>query len=373
MPNLFYGKIIGVFQGDHDQFALDTPLGRIIVSGNTSIGVMAAANEVELHVFSGSATLKLWTMGLDQVADELTVVSGSSLRVNAKSGGAVDINRDQAHESWFVTPKAIAESQLTIPQAYVDAVIEADPIAYWRFERNAGGVMHNEVSERLHLRMVGDAVRWRAGSEGGSVEFGVAGGPGYLISDDSLKDDLQEAYSLELWAKPTYYHHGTLFGLIDWIPSQSPLGTHRMALELCGPVTGFTSPYRSTDSTPGRIRFIHEVRKNFDAECFSPAPYAVRRWQHIVAVKDAATMTLYVDGELVQTEAAAGGLASGLRVLMGQLFPESPQLRDEVTSRLFGGELDEVALYGRALDGAEIESHVRLSRPSAEPIQPNTQ
>jgi hypothetical protein len=49
-----------------------------------------------------------------------------------------------------------------------------------------------------------------------------------------------------------------------------------------------------------------------------------------------------------------------LRVLMGQLFPDSPKLKDEVTSRLFGGELDEVALYARALSESEIKEHAGM-------------
>jgi hypothetical protein len=360
IPNLFYGKVTAVFSSDYDQFALDTPLGRITVSGDASIGVMAAANDVEVHVFSGSATLKLWTMGLDKATDQLTASSGSSIRASVERTGGVTIDRGKSRENWFVTPAAIAESQLEISQQYVAAIRRANPLAYWRFEQCTSGMLPNEMSDHLHLRMVGDAVLWRPGGQASTVEFGANAGPGYLISDDTVGTDLAENYTLELWAKPTYYHHGTLFSLIDWTPSQSPLGTHRMALEICGPVSGFTSPYRSTDATPGRIRFIHEVRKNFDAECFSPAPYAVRKWQHFAAVKDESAMRLFVDGKLVRAEQAVGTLATGLRVLMGQLLPVSPEIEDEVTSRLFGGELDEVALYNRALSEAELKEHVEL-------------
>ena len=51
MPSLLYGHLTGKCACDYDQFALDTPLGRVNVSGDASIGVIAAANKVELHVF----------------------------------------------------------------------------------------------------------------------------------------------------------------------------------------------------------------------------------------------------------------------------------------------------------------------------------
>ncbi len=145
-----------------------------------------------------------------------------------------------------------------------------------------------------------------------------------------------------------------------------------MALEVCGPVSGFTTPYRGTDAIPGRIRFIHECRKQFDAECSSPEPYAVRRWQHVVATKDESSLKLYLDGQLVKTEEASGALAPGLRVLMGQLLPINPEVKDEVTTRLFGGEMDEVALYDRALKETEIAEHFQLAEPSANSARPDT-
>ena len=79
-------------------------------------------------------------------------------------------------------------------------------------------------------------------------------------------------------------------------------------------------------------------------------------------------------GSLSITSVTAGGAAtvsvlirSGLRVLMGQLFPRNPYVRDEVTSRLFVGELDEVALYDRVLSEMDIVKHHQLARRDAEP------
>jgi Concanavalin A-like lectin/glucanases superfamily len=365
MPNLLYGHLTGSFTCDFDRFTLDTPLGRVNVSSDASIGVVAAANKVELHVFTGSASLELWGMGFGGPAKQMSADGGSSLQAHAETDGRISVEHGKAKESGFLTPAARAASQLHISDKYVAAIVAAKPVAYWRFEGDVNGMMRNEMGDRLHCRIVGEAVRWHPGRDGSTVEFGATTGPGYLISEDRIESPT-DSYSVELWAKPNYFHHATLFSLLQWAPPQSPVGTHRMALEMCGPVSGLTIPYRNTDFHPGRVRFVHEAQTQFDVDCFSPDAYAVRQWQHLVAVKTPIKMQMYCNGKLVSTTDAAGPLPGGVRVLMGQLLPVSPQVTDEVTSRLFSGELDEVAIYDRALSDDEVEQHFKLVHPKPE-------
>jgi hypothetical protein len=70
---------------------------------------------------------------------------------------------------------------------------------------------------------------------------------------------------------------------------------------------------------------------------------------HLVATYDASNIKLYVDGALVNTTAAVGGLSGGGCNLMIGNFP-SPGLG-------FFGTMDEVALYGYALTGTQIAAH----------------
>jgi hypothetical protein len=362
MPNLLYGHLTGSFTCDYDRFSLDTPLGRVGISGDASIGLITAANKTELHVFSGSASLELWAIGVGGSAKQMSVAAGSSITAHVESDGSISVEHGKAKETGFLTPAALAASQLRISADYVAAIRGAKPVGYWRFEGDVDGVMRNEMSDHLHCRLVGDAVRWHPGHSGSSVEFGATAGPGYLISDDTFATQSGN-YSVELWAKPSYFHHATLFSLLNWNAPQSPVGTHRMVLEVCGPVSWFTSPYRATDQYPGRIRFVNECRPSFDVDCYSSKPYSVRQWQHLVAVKAQSEMRLYLNGQLVDTKPAEGTLPAGVRVLMGQLLPVGSGADEQVTPRLFSGELDEVALYDRVLKENEIQEHYELARP----------
>lgn len=361
MPSLLYGHLTGSFACDKARFTLDTPLGRVSVSGDASIGIIAAPNKVELHVFSGAATLELWAMGFD-AAKKLTAVEGSSVSARVNSDGSVSVDHGKSKESGFMTPTALTASRLRISSEYVKTILAAKPVAYWRFEGDVNGVMRNEMGDRFHCRMVGDAVRWHSDGENGSAEFGMTAGPGYLISDDVLDGVIDNNYSLETWVKPTYYHQGALLSLIQWSPTESPLDRHRLHLELCGPSPGVPSSIlRSSEFHPGRIRFIHQT-----TACYSSSPYRVRAWQHIAAVRDGSAMRLYADGKVVATAEDATPLGNGLRVLMGQLFPQNEFVKDEVTSRLFVGDLDEVALYDRPLGADEIRKHVQLAAPRSD-------
>ena len=102
-----------------------------------------------------------------------------------------------------------------------------------------------------------------------------------------------------------------------------------MHLELCGPVSGFGTERRRTDSNPGRVRFMVG-----SSDAFSSPPYAVRRWQHIVATGHASAMQLYIDGKFVGRATDTSKLPDGLQVLMGQLYPVQfvPERRGDIAA-----------------------------------------
>jgi hypothetical protein len=85
--------------------------------------------------------------------------------------------------------------------------------------------------------------------------------------------------------------------------------------------------------------------------CLSTKRYRLRRWQHVVAVKQGSEMRLYLDGELVGQDRVETQLASRLSLVVGQ--PQSDAPRDF----WFIGQLDELALYDHALTQDEVLTH----------------
>jgi hypothetical protein len=369
LPNLSFGRLTGSFRSDYDRFTLDTPLGgRVMVSGDASIGIVAAVNDVELHVFSGTAIFEYWTNGDQSFPDQLKVVAGTSLRARVASDNSLVIEHGKAKDTRFASTTA-ADSQLVIPEAYVQAIRKAKPVGYWRFESDEGGLFRNEMADKLHCRIVGESIRLNPGAGNRTAEFGATDGHGYMYSDDVI-DEVGDSYATEAWVKPSYYHHATLFSLVE--PKDSLPQQHRFLLELCGPGPGQPTT-RPWEMHPNEFRYLHRgTNRRGPSQCYSAAAYTLRKWQHVVIVKDKTEMQLYVDGEHLGSAKDRVPLGNRLHVIMGQLYPKDAHGRDVMTARQFVGQLDEVAFYDRALTQEEIRQHFHAARPEMETTNPDS-
>ena len=86
----------------------------------------------------------------------------------------------------------------------------------------------------------------------------------------------------------------------------------------------------------------------------TPGPNKEDARNHIVAVKDGDTMLLYLNGLLAgQTTASLPDISFDFDVVLGRIDRER-------ADRYMDGYLDEVALYGYALDPNRIYAHWKL-------------
>jgi hypothetical protein len=186
-----------------------------------------------------------------------------------------------------------------------------------------------------------------------TIEFGVTDQGGEIVSTDVIDDSIHDSYSIEFWMKPSHYHLGAVVSLVGEPPTPGGIIPHGMLVELGG-----TGRIPTAIQHPGCIRFLHRSPASNIAgtSCYSETPYVLRKWQHVVATKDGANMRLYINGELVAQGNDPSELPSGLRLLVGKLYPGS-------SDRPFAGQLDELAIYNRALTPEEIGTHYHLIRP----------
>jgi len=70
-------------------------------------------------------------------------------------------------------------------------------------------------------------------------------------------------------------------------------------------------------------------------------------------------MRLYLNGQLEARGEDSSEVPPGLRMVIGNLYPSRHMRR-------FIGQLDELAIYNRALGEAEVSNHYRLVRPRVE-------
>src|SRR5262249_48901187 len=144
-----------------------------------------------------------------------------------------------------------------------------------------------------------------------AIDFGVTDEGGDIISTVPIDQSIRDSYSVEFWVIPSHYHVGALISLVGDTPLANGILPHVMLIELVG--TGKTP---TSMSHPGCIRFLHRSPASNDngTSCFSKSPYALRKWQHVVATKDGPHMRLYVNRELAAEGEDASELPSGLRL-----------------------------------------------------------
>lgn len=353
MPTLRFGRLSATINTSQRPFVLETSIGRLSLADCGAIGVSAFGNEGEIHVFSGVATYDAAWRSPDQTSP-LTIEAGQSLRIQTGDNGETQITWHKADAEYFAAQVSMAADTLAIPPAYVAAVKKAAPIGYWRFDRDSWPEVPNMMGPKLACHVDGSLARTNY-QNNEAVEFGTTDEGGEITSTDVIDDSIHGSYSVEFWMKPSHYHLGAVVSLVGDPSTPGGLVPHAMLVELGG-----TGRIPTAVQHPGCIRFLHRSPAGRNASvgtsCYSETPYTLRKWQHVVATKDGAKMRLYTNGELVGEGEDASELPTGLRLLVGKLYPASGD-------RPFVGQFDELALYNRALKPEEISAHYRLVRP----------
>jgi hypothetical protein len=345
---------------------------------DAEVGVVVTGDRVDTHVFSGEvlATNVIMsdqeTQGSDgdssntapaprDVFIKEIVSQGRSLSLLTRSSVMKVRRWSKAMPSLFATKLTMA-GQLPVSRAYTDGVLASAPIGYWRFESARDGVISSEVSGIGDLNIVGDVrISGLAGNR--VVEF-KPGSAGCLVSRNGLNELSKSEYSVELWLKPSHVHSGDVLALCateyEW---------NVLLLELQG--TGNIQPMSSFSRThPCTLRFTHRDPPNGNyrtgTHSFSSEPYLVRRWQYVVAVKRGEQLEFYIDGKLVAQGKDKTSLTSDLRLVVGRQC-----LTDNILP--FSGQIDELAVYSRALNKDEIKGHYQLidwTQAEAPPVEP---
>lgn len=355
MPTLRFGRLTATISTAHRPFVLETPVGRLVLGEYGSIGVSSFGNEGEIHVFDGTAVLEPAWRTPDEESMPLKIEAGNAIRVRPADDGQPSITHHSADAEYFAAQVSMASDGLAITPDYVKAVKKAAPVGYWRFERDKWPLVPNTMGGPLACQVTG--ALGRANFQGNqSVEFGLTDQFSEVLSAGAIDQSIHDSYSVEFWTKPSHYHVGAVVSLVGDTPTASGILPHGMLIELGGSGKIPTAVHH-----PGCIRYLHRSPAGNETEsgtsCYSKTPYTLRKWQHIVATKDGPHMHLYINGVQVAEGEDPSDLPTGLRLLVGRLYPSRGV-------RPFIGQLDELALYKRALTPQEINRHYRLVRPS---------
>jgi PKD repeat protein len=236
---------------------------------------------------------------------------------------------------------------------YVEAVEGSEPTHWWRLDETSGTTLADSAGFQPLTTTAGPTLGvpdGLAADTGSAVRFpGTSTTRAYTTVQDSPPD----VFTLEAWFRTT-----TGGGKIIGRGNRNDRNSSKMDRQIY-----------LTNS--GQVVFGVKPNQNRQVVT-SPASYNNGSWHHVAASLSPAGMKLYVDGALVGQRAdvtVGEHLALGYWRIGGDALNNWPSAP---TNAFFNGDLDEVAVYYRALSAGEIAAHHAAGANSPPPNQPPT-
>jgi hypothetical protein len=221
-----------------------------------------------------------------------------------------------------------------VPNSLVDSLI-----AHYRFDEDGGTVIHDSSGQKRNgaLSPNGDAGTWLV--DGGKFGGALRLSSGDYVIIDNFPNASQD-FTASVWIRtataplsgPPTFQFGTILST-----EAKQAGGWQFNLE--GIDGGIATHFAYWESPPDNRAL---------ARCTCVVP---NQWMHFVAVVDSAShsLTLYVDGVADPALTGVPAILPGAPALsIGTWSGSGP-------SRYYVGDIDDVAIYGRALAPAEVK------------------
>ncbi len=243
-----------------------------------------------------------------------------------------------------------SEPALHPSSEYAALVMAGEPLAYWRFERLLGDRVPNEVGNGYPLTAVGSP-RLQGSNQNRFARLS-AQHDAYFVCEQPMPGLTESDYSLELWVRPQPVEmQDQQFILSAMVPySTDPRSGFSMTALLA------LQPAQSAF----RWRYLHRQPPGVEGGTNLFAAHAGQQtWQHLVAARSGAAVALYVNGRLAGEALITGQGQADPLIVLGR--GGTRQFMGGARGR-FTGDLDEVALYLRALKPEDVRRHYEAMR-----------
>ncbi len=324
------------------------PTARSLIGGQVTLGIPAnwdrddtvltysvARSGTATPIYTTTMASNFWTLPGITFVDK-GVVPGATYNYQVT---ATDSNGNFVKSATV----PVTVSSAVVPP-YTNAVLDDGASIYWRLGGTDGG---------YDLLGVNDAVVGTGVTSASTGALGASGGVGYTVDGTgngslatTVSPPTPKVYTLEGWFRTTTTSGGKLFGYGNAQTGQS---------------TGYDRHVYMTND--GKL--IFGTYNNRTDTVTSPNSYNNGQWHHLVATQGASGMALYLDGNLVGSNAVttAQDYAGWWRVGGDNLngWPNQP------ASSSFAGDLDEFAVYPTALSPETVQSHYRVALGATAP------
>lgn len=232
---------------------------------------------------------------------------------------------------------------------YRDVIMGDAPVGYWRLGETTGATAKDETTNALDGAYVNTSLG-QAGAT--SFDTNVAAGfdgttSAVVIPDNALLRPT--AITVEAWVKPTGTNGGTCGG--------SPATTQQILFKRNVNTANFEAYNLQFTSGTGTIRFVMHNGAATQTIAQGVGTITLNQWHHVVGVFEQPNLSLYVNGVLVGTATHNFPLAHHTRPLFIGRTGECGGAGEGTYDTYFNGQIDEVAVYDRALNANDVKRH----------------
>jgi hypothetical protein len=262
---------------------------------------------------------------------------GSSSGVTAAHETSTSLSQDDsstthavATDTTTTTTTTTATGTETEATTEIEPPIDPDLVAWYRFDDLLDGIVEDSSPNRLHGTCESCPTS-TPGAFGNAAAFdGVSQ---FIQLPSSSHFDLTEAFTITAWAR-----------LEDW-----PQSIRMLVCRPLGPENRNSWQLYASASTPATPRIHFYVADALDTYVGTGVEVSdPRAWLHVALIWDGSEATLYLDGE-------PGAQRSINEVAYDDHAPRiGADLDFGQDTNFFAGAIDDVRIYSRVLDAAEI-------------------
>ncbi|MEW2416796.1 LamG-like jellyroll fold domain-containing protein [Streptomyces sp. NPDC046866] len=322
--------------------------GEVQVRWRTSYD--ADDSKLTYRIYRNGSSTPIQTMTADSLEFERPQASWTDTTVKA---GQTYTYRVTATDGAGNTSALSATASVTVPasaQAYPNQVRADGAQLYWRYDDTSSPYVadSSDGGNTSGVQVNAPALRQTPGAvTGASTAMGFNGTSQQVYSDH--RQTVGSSYTIETWFKTNTTRGGKLVGFGNNTSRNSTTYDKQIYMTNTGRlVFGVYSGSTRTVST-GLLDTYND-----------------NKWHHVVATQGPAGMALYVDGQSKGTAAYTDSASyAGYWHVGGDNLSNWPT---RPTSNFFAGQIDETAVYGKALTAAQVKNHFDLAKAPADTV-----
>ena len=350
---LMHGRLSAKVTDKGHGFTIHGPKMRVLDLG-TEFGLnIDDDGRGQVHVFKGEVEVALMRHDGRAIRSQL-ITQYKAASLDSQDGKIGDLRIDPAE---FI--RTFEASDLDITREYVQSVKSLDPVAYWRFEYLDNGLVLNEMSDRYHGHSPTRLVLSRDVQNKTLAVDQRRDDKQYMVVEEPLEELVDSDVSIEFWIKPDEYQRTTPVMLLR---SNTLIEGHEMVANLVELLPADNSEHGQPTHV---LRLLHRIPASWTItegiNCYSDEEYRPGYWHHIVGVFDGRHMRLYLNAKLVASAAINGRINFAPCVSIGRPRGCISKVLREVNKEMVG-QIDEVAIYNKALSNRQVAEHYRLGK-----------